>query len=162
MTGYDRGGDEDQQKRWEENPDGRDDRAPETRHQVADKRRRDHNRTRTDHAHRDTDQELPFVHPAVFGDQSLLKKGNDHQAAAKGEGAGLEEEEPKLHHNRTARRNWRRGSDGWNDGHGGSSQECRRGLLPPKQTILIPATPGPRGAKQKRRLRFKYDSIARP
>src|SRR6266852_3556605 len=88
-----------QQKRWKENADRRDERAPESRDEIADKGRGDDNWSRADHANGNCDQELTLIQPAELLNQSLLKERHDHKAASKGERARLEEEQQKLAEN---------------------------------------------------------------
>jgi hypothetical protein len=75
--------DQHEQKRWQEDSDGRDDGAPEAGDEIADKRRGDHDRPRADHADRDCDEELSLVEPAELLHQSLLEEWHDDEAAAR-------------------------------------------------------------------------------
>jgi hypothetical protein len=92
VTRDDRRGNQNQEKRRQENADRGHQGAPEPRHQIADERRGDHHRTRADHADRNGDEKFALLQPAVFGNEALLQKRNDDQAATEGQRVGLEEE----------------------------------------------------------------------
>ena len=83
----------DHEERREEHTDPGDGGAGEARHQVADEDRRDDDRSRRDHPHRDRVQELALVEPAVVAHDTLLEERHDGEARAEGERAGLEEED---------------------------------------------------------------------
>src|SRR4029077_3253855 len=70
--------------------------APEARDQVADERRGDDHRSRADHSDGDGNQEIPLAEPLILLDDTLLQERDDHEAAAEGESAGLEEEQEQL------------------------------------------------------------------
>src|SRR5215470_11737536 len=77
MPDQDRSDDQDQQERGQKYTDGRDERAPETGHEIADKGGRDDDRTGADHANRDCDKELASVEPTRLLHQPLFEKGHD-------------------------------------------------------------------------------------
>ncbi len=60
---------------------------------IADERSRYHDRPGSDEAHCDGVEELTPVEPVVLLDHALAEEGNDGEAAAEDEGAGLEEEQ---------------------------------------------------------------------
>src|SRR5262245_62946396 len=70
--------------------------APEARHQKAHERRRDDDRAGAHHAHGDGDEELALVQPTGLLDETLLEERDDHEPAAEGERAGLQEEDEEL------------------------------------------------------------------
>jgi hypothetical protein len=116
--------DQHEQKRWQEDSDGRDDGAPEAGDEIAEKRRDDHDRPRADHADRDCDEELSLVEPAELLHQSLLEEWHDDEAAAEGERAGLEKEQQQLADDRSGRGRHELGEHGWHRGR----QDRRRAL----------------------------------
>ena len=61
--------------------------------EIADEHGRDDDRPRRDEPHRDGIEKLAFGQPVLLGDHALSEEGDDGQAAAEDEGAGLEEEE---------------------------------------------------------------------
>src|SRR5262249_37715314 len=85
----DRGDNQDQQERGQKYADGRDERAPETGHEIADKGGGDDDGTGADHADRDRNQELAPVQPSGLLHQSLFKKRDDDKPAAEREAPGL-------------------------------------------------------------------------
>jgi len=65
-----------------ENPDGRNDGAPETSNQITNESGGDNDRAWTDHANCDSNQELALVKPVVVLHQSLLEEWDNHETAA--------------------------------------------------------------------------------
>jgi len=88
----DRSDNQDQQERGQKDADGRDERAPETGHEIADKRGGDDDGTGADYADRDRDQKLPSVEPAGLLHQPLFEKGHDDETAPKSEASSFEKE----------------------------------------------------------------------
>ena len=85
ISGEQRGGDQDQNEGRQKDAYGRDHRAPESGHEVADKGGGNNDRTGADHPDRNRNQELPLIQPAILRHQPLLKERNDHQATAEGQ-----------------------------------------------------------------------------
>src|SRR5262249_12496190 len=71
MPGQQRGRDEDEDERGQEDADRRGKRAPKAADKIPNEGGRDDHRARADHADGDGDQELTLIEPAVFLDEPL-------------------------------------------------------------------------------------------
>src|SRR4029077_12853095 len=80
---------EDEEKRGQKDPDSCRQRAAEAGTEITHKRRRNHDRARTDHADGDSHQEVALAQPAVLLHDALLQEGHDDKTAAKSKRAGL-------------------------------------------------------------------------